>query len=307
MPASPNTAPLQRVLELMAYLDTRRGQGASRRDILDNAPGYDPDATDEASRKLLQRDIDDLGRSSGIDIAYNESDEVYRLQEPFFTPSERRAVVAAAALIDLEGFDPTGRETPAVADEDRMSVRVQIDALFTSLCDAIENRTPVTIRYDGRERVIEPWALGRWRTSWYLAAGDPEHDHALRRFRLDRFDLSGTDGALPVAGGPDAYAIPDGLDLEETFDLDPNSWGNDDPVAVEVRVAPDHRHAFLAEFDAHVMSEHDDHTVVGLTVRHRASFRIRILAFRGQAVVTAPEEIRAEIRDHLRRLAGGKS
>ena len=330
-------SPIERCVNLLAYADDRRGTGFTLEDVFANVPGYtettefgplspkhradEADDTDdersgsaedrerERRRKQLQRDFRDIAELWKIDVAFNETDQRYQILDPFFTSDERRALVSAAGIIELEGFrpdDPAGIGQ-AIGD-DRAQIKLQIDTLFRSLRDAIEDRVPVTIRYDrdDHDRVIEPWAIGRWRSHWYVAAGDPAHDHALRRFRLDRIDISDNGGELPHAGSPGAYELPDDLDLEETFDLDPNAWGPDAPVDVTVRVATDHEYAFTQEFDPTTVERLPDHVLAVVTVRHRFAFVRRILAFGGQAVVVGPPEVRAEIRDHLARTAGAR-
>lgn len=310
----------ERCLNLIAYLDERRGVGVSLSDVVNHVPGYDDppvpreptgDVTPrgrawESVRKKLKRDIDDISERLRIDIAYNETDGRYRIADPFFSPPERNALVAAAALIELDGFHPTdpGGIGQMVGDLGAQ-IRVNLDEWFSPLCAAIEDRIPVRIRYDGRERVVEPWFLGRWRTAWYLVAGDPDHDHAMRRFRLDRFDLSGDGPLFPASGEPGSYDIPDDVNPEEALDLDPNAWGPDPVTVVTVRVALDHEYAFVQEFDPEITDRAADHVVAEVPVRHREAFLIRILAFRGRAVVVGPDDVRAEFRTHLSTLAGG--
>ena len=311
----------ERRLNLIAYLDERRTARVTLDDIVNNVPGYDnpdrpiprdPDGdlktgtTEwESVRRKVRRDVKDISEKLRIDIAFNETEGSYRIGRPFFTPTERRALVAAASLIELEGFLPADRTgIGQVVGDDRAQIRVTIDDWFVPLVQAIEDRTPIRISYDGRERVVEPWFLGRWRTAWYLVAGDPDHDHQMRRFRMDRLSFADDQVSFPVVGEPGSYDIPDDVDAEEALDLDPNSWGPDPATEVEVRVAADHEYRFMQEFDAEIVERTADHVVARLVVRHRTSFVIRILAFRGQAVVLAPPDVRALVRDHLASTAG---
>ena len=52
---------------------------------------------------------------------------------------------------------------------------------------------------------------------------------------------------IALIGSEDAYEIPADFEVDAAFDLDPNSWGTDPLVRTQVRVSPDHVHAFLAE------------------------------------------------------------
>ena len=66
----------------------------------------------------------------------------------------------------------------------------------------------------------------------------------------------------------------------------------------------DHVLAFRRELGGAVVTqETDGDAVVELDVRHYESFRNRLLAFRTNAVVLAPPELVAIVRDHLAALA----
>jgi predicted DNA-binding transcriptional regulator YafY len=176
---------------------------------------------------------------------------------------------------------------------------VQVHGHVTVLRDAIDSRTAVRFGHEGKERVLEPWALGVWRGKWYVAGGDPAHAGAMRRFRLDRVEPAAGDDVLGTVGDPGAFSIPDWFDVDKAFDFDPNSWGGDPECEVTVRVEPDHLGAVVDELGGSV-----DGDTVTLTVRHYESFRNRLLGFRGHAVVTGPPDMVAMVRDHLAATVG---
>ncbi len=149
---------------------------------------------------------------------------------------------------------------------------------------------------------MEPYALGTWRTHWYLAGHDLD-ENALRRFRLDRIERG--DGTDPVEldGAAGAYAVPDGFDVDAAFDLDPNVWGTDPLLRARVQVRGDHVVAFRRELGGELIESNADGAVIELDVRHYESFRNRLLAFRTNAVVLAPPGLVAIVRDHLAALA----
>jgi hypothetical protein len=101
--------------------------------------------------------------------------------------------------------------------------------------------------------------------------------------------------------------VPTDFDADTAFDLDPNSWGTDPLVRARVRVSRDHLDAFLAELGGTVVEpvpgSDASLAVVELDVREYTSFRTRLLAFRGQAVVLEPPELVDVVRDHVRALA----
>jgi predicted DNA-binding transcriptional regulator YafY len=313
-------SPTERILHLAAYLDEHRDREVTLSDLSHDVAGYDdgaaprddhgrllPDTREWAAiRKKLKRDLDDLRTGWGIEVVYDDNAHAYRLAPPFLTAEERAALIAAAAVVAVEGVER--REPGAIGsglDDGTARVVIHVHGAVSVLRDAIDARTPVRFRHEGRERVLEPWALGVWRNQWYVAGGDREHHGEMRRFRLDRIESLAPDGGIEVAGASGSYEIPDWFDTERAFDFDPNSWGHDPPLEARVRVEPDHVATFVAEFEGAVVErEAGGAAVVGLTVRHYESFRNRLLGFRGHAVVVAPPALVTLVRDHLAALAG---
>jgi predicted DNA-binding transcriptional regulator YafY len=290
----------ERILRLAAYLEAHERDKVTLDDIRRDLAGYDDGTTEwEAARKKLQRDIKDLEEAWGIEVVYDEADHRYRLAPPFLSARERAALISAAAVVTVDGLQALERGAiGANVDDGAARVVVQVHALVTELRDAISTRTPVQFRYEGRDRVLEPWALGVWRNKWYVAGGDPTRDRIMRRFRLDRID-STVDPPLATAGNSQIYEIPDWFDLDKAFDFDPNSWGGDPPLDARVRVEADHVGAFVAELGGDEMARDDNHAWITFTVRHYESFVNRLLGFRGHAVVESPAELVALVRDHL--------
>lgn len=303
--------PTERVLSLAAYAQQR---GAiTLDDIVTDVPGYEVDGplvvgsqSWETVRKRLQRDLDDLREHWGIDLAYAPADERYQLGAPFFTPEERRALIAAAATVEVEGVaSAQSGAIGSAVDDSTTQIVIRVHALVAQLRAAIATRSTVTFSYEGDARTVQPWALGTWRHRWYLAAFDPARD-ALRRFRLDRFDDGTPTIAVDTATG--AFTVPHDFDIDAAFDLDPNVWGTDPEVRARVRVGPDHGGAFCAELGGEVVGEvvgNDGHdVVVELDVREYGSFRTRVLSFGGHAVVESPPELVDLVTAHLRAIAG---
>ena len=314
-------SPTERILHLAAYLDEHRRDDVTLSEITRDVAGYDDERTaprdewdrlvpdtkeHEAIRKKVQRDLVDLRDQWGIDAEYDDESHCYRLAPPFLTPRQRAALISAAAVVMVEGLtvDEPGAIGSAV-DDDTARVVVQVHSHVSVLRDAIDSRTAVQFRHEGRDRVLEPWALGVWRGKWYVAGGDPRHGGAMRRFRLDRIEPVVGGPMLSTVGPPEAFTIPDWFDVDKAFDFDPNSWGGDPPCDVTVRVAPDHLNAFVDEFGGDVGERDADGVTVTFTVRHYESFRNRLFAFRANAVVTGPPEMVGLVRDHLAAIADG--
>ena len=231
--------PAERILHLAAFAADRCDDGAeiTLTDIVDGV-GYPTDAerdeqrqlksgtTDwETVRKMVQRDLRDLHEHWGIRLDYDEAAHSYRLAPPFFTPDERRVLLAAVATVAVQGA-PDGEpgELGATLDDRRALVVLRLHHLVAMLRTAIGDRREVTFELYGVERHVQPYALGMWRNRWYLAGRDLDRG-ALRRYRLDRVDLG--EPAIAVLGAKHAYGIPVDFDVDAAFALDPNVWGQD--------------------------------------------------------------------------------
>ena len=306
--------PAERILALAAYLDAHRRDPITLDEIAHDVPGYrdDPTGPDlvkkskewESVRKMLQRDIDDLATLWGIEVEYDDGEHHYRLAAPFFTARERAALISASAVVAVEGLHDSEPGAIGSQVDDRLArVIVHVHDLVDDFRDAISTRTPVTFNHEGRTRVLEPWALGVWRNHWYVAGGDPAHDHEMRRFRLDRIDAP-PGRHLDAAGEPDSYTVVEWFDVDKAFDFDPNSWGHDPVLDARVRVATDHAAAFVDEFGGEVVARDAEHVWVALAVRHYESFRNRLFGFRTNAVVEKPPELIDQVRAHLTAVVG---
>ncbi len=298
-----------RVLGLPAFLETR-SRGCTLADITRNVPGYEVDGELtpgtkewEKVRKRLQRDLDDLEAGFGIRVEYHDRDYVYRLQPAFFTTDERLALISAAATVEVAGMndEPVLGELGAAVDAGAQRIVLTVPGRVEKLCGAIRTHTSVTFRYNLRERRLDPYAVGRWKTQWYVIGREHGAD-ALRKFRIDRIEVADADAtadAIEAAGPPGAYTIPPEFDAVDEMRLDPNDWGHDPLVTTRVRVEIDHVQNLQYELGGRVVARDGLHAVVELDVRHYQAFRDRLLGFREHAQVVAPPELVAYLRDHL--------
>ncbi len=308
--------PAERILKLAAFAGDRWADGAeiTLTDIVDGV-GYITHAPRDAQgqlkagtkewetvRKMVQRDLVDLREHWGIHLDYDETDHSYRLRSPFFTPDERRALIAAVATVAVQGA-PEGApgELGATLDDRRALVVLRLHHLVAALRSAISDRRAVQFGLYGVTRRVQPYALGMWHNRWYLAGHDLDRG-SLRRYRLDRVEPG--EPTIVVAGPVHAYEIPADFDVDAAFELDPNAWGHDPELLAHLRVGIDHVDAFKSELGGEVVDDDGRTAVVELAVRHYESFRNRLLAFRGSAVVLDPPALVGVVRDHLAELAG---
>ena len=290
--------PYERMVGLAAYV-VARPEGVDKWQIRDDVPGY-AGLGESALEKKLGRDRVELQQALGIDIEYSDADHQYRIRGPFFSAKERAALIAAAAIVDVDGVgdDDLPGELGTAVSQDQALVMVRVHGRVVELRDAIANRRAVRFGYKAAVRTVDPYALGMWRNRWYVVGRDHDTD-ALRKFRLDRIDV--VDGEEPVVtvGAPDAFTVPDGFEAETELRLDPNAWGTDEPLVAHVRVDHDHAPQLLGEFAGAVQHDDADGTVVTIEVRDHESFLIRLLGFGTAVALLDPPELVARLRGWL--------
>jgi predicted DNA-binding transcriptional regulator YafY len=306
-------AAVERMLRLAAYFKLRRSSAVTLADICANVPDYEAhfetdgriveDKLWEATRKKVRRDSEVLADVFGIHLDYRKDDHTYRLRAPFLSAEERDMLVAAAALVRVDGIDDEQLTAlGAAVDADGQRVVVRVHRHLLALRAALAQRVPVRFRYRDTERLFEPWAVGLWRDRWYTVGFDRRAGEQ-RVYRLDRFEDDGSGSVVaPVSDAP-RYEIPPGFDADDALVLDPNNWGHDPPVVARVRVDADWVPQFTRDFSGTVVASGDGCAVVELTVRHYESFRDRLLAFGAHAVLLEPAELVAMMREWLAGMA----
>ena len=302
--------PFSRVLQLAAYA-TERKDGFGARDVQANVPGYSGLGL-SAFEKAFKRDRESLLSSHGIDIEWSEEEQTYLVRRPYFTPKERAALIAAASVVEVEGIkdEDSLTELGGAVDLDATRIVVEVHGLVVGLRDAIAARQAVQFKYSGRVRSVHPYALGQWGNRWYVM-GPEVGDKILKRWRLDRIEDSNDPSSADISsdnplsepveliGSPDAYSIPNDLDAQQHFDLDPNDWGTDPAVTAVINVTRDQVPTFLSEFSGKLVSEDSDNAVISVVVRDYTSFIVRLLGFGTGCKLDEPEELVQRLRDWL--------
>ena len=287
--------PMERVTQLAAYVTTK-AEGCTKQDIRDDVPAY-RGLGESALEKALQRDRTLLWESVGIDLEYVDETHHYRIRPPYFTASERGALIAAAALVDVDGVgdDQLPGELGTAVSQDRALIVVRVHALVVAFRDAIAARQSVQFGYNSTDRLFDPYVLGMWTHHWYVVGS--EHGLGRRVFRLDRIEQPEEGDAVTPVGDTDAYTIPGDLDAEAELRMDPNVWGDDPRLTARVRIDRRQAPRFLGEFIAEVVAEDRDAVELNVEVRDYESFVIRVLGF-GRAVrLLDPPELVSMLRD----------
>jgi predicted DNA-binding transcriptional regulator YafY len=265
-----------------------------------DVPGYEADlgndAAWEAVRKKLRRDFALLSDVFGIQIEYDGASETYTLHPPFLTAEERDMLVAAAALVRVDGIDDEQLAAlGAAVDADGQRVVVRVHRHLLALRAALANRQAVCFQYHGTVRRFEAWAVGLWRDRWYTVGFDTGAD-AQRVYRLARIEEIDGQPAVEPTGERNSYVVPVDFQADDALVLDPNNWGHDAPLDAKIRVSKDWVPAFAREFNARIETNDGDSSVLTLTVRHYESFRDRLLGYGTQAKLLEPPELVEMVR-----------
>lgn len=200
-----------------------------REQIRDLVEGYH-DLSQQAFERTFERDKEEL-RALGVPVETGSNDPLfpdevgYRIRRRDFElpplefdaaelaalgvasgvwDSARLADTATTAVAKLRasGLDPDAGRVASFAP----SVGAHEPA-FEVLWQATLEQRPVTFRYRGLDRVVEPWRLTSRNGSWYLIGYDRTREEG-RSFKLSRIE-----GDTRAAGQPGTVTPPDAVTL----------------------------------------------------------------------------------------------
>ena len=296
-PGRDQTAPMERLVRLIGAL-TKHRDGAPLAVLL-KAVSPD-DATDEARRKMLSRDLEHLN-ALGYDIrniADAGTDGVYLMRardnrlQVHLSPEQRGELLRAAIAAGLDGMaahlgaDDAGAPAtgPASADLDL------VQRGTTRHC-------VVRFSYKGEARTVHPARVHSGPSGWYLS-GREEGSEVVKEFVVSRM----SDIALDPPGSAEAVGEP------VRRSLDPLSWEVDPPTEVVLRVPVEHRVIAENLLGTPVRAAESDAALeMTYVVTHRRVFRYRLYELGTRVSVTSPDEVRQEIVAELAALAGAAS
>ncbi|WP_433602926.1 helix-turn-helix transcriptional regulator [Nocardia sp. CA-135953] len=316
---------VERLMNLViALLSTRQFLTAER--IRDSVAGYEDSASDEAFSRMFERDKNEL-RDLGIPLevgqvsrfstveGYRINRDAYELPDIDLTSEEAAAVAVAVqmwespelaaaaegALLKLRAAGIHVETDAAVASVPAVPARTRgSDAVLGKLLTAIDAGQAVRFEHRGAinepyvMRDVEPWGVVTHNGRWYLVGHDRNRD-AVRSFRLSRI---GDD--VTAYGPPNAVSKPDGVDLREIVGTVTGSA----PVTGTATVWVADGHGREIRRLGHVLEERtigERHgVVVELPIRSRDWLARLITGLGPDAVVLAPEELRADVVARLR-------
>lgn len=290
-PGRDQAAPMERLVRLLGVLSAHpRGAPV---DLLLRALGS-PDGSDEARRKMLQRDLEQLNRL-GYDIS-NLADSgqggqyVMRARDNrlqvHLTAEERGELLRAALAAQLQNLaGHLGADRPA-GTAPSGSGAGSLDLVQR----ATARRCLVRFDYKGEARVVHPARVHSGPSGWYLSGREDGQD-VVKEFVVSRMsgvalDAPGTAEAVSEAARPS---------------LDPLSWLEDPPTEVLVEVPAEHQLLVENLLGPPRRAEPAEGSTLTLTyvVTNRAVFRWRIYELGTRVRVRGPEDVRRELLAEL--------
>jgi proteasome accessory factor B len=309
----------ERLINLViCLLHTRSYLSADRlREII---PGYGDAPTDDAFKRMFERDKEDL-RDLGIPLEtgslHNWDDEIgyriarndYALPDLNLEPDEAAAIglaariwssaaLGASATRALRKLEAAGVEITPLPEGLHPGVGAATAGLPV-VADAVREGRRLTFDYRGvtdtepAPRHIEPWGLVWWHGRWYLAGHDIDRG-APRVFRMSRIV-----GSPVPTGPPGSVEVPGGIDL-------PALVSASDPRGPQVlaRLKVRHGRAIgLRRQTVDVADDGDGWDVVTVACPDPHQLADQVLGYGAEVVILSPDEAREAVVHRLRALS----
>ncbi|TQF06226.1 WYL domain-containing protein [Kitasatospora acidiphila] len=315
-------AKAERLMNLaLCLMNTRRP--LSKRELRESIEAYREawaQGSEDAFNRMFERDKDDL-RELGlvIDVDENTLDgeagylarpDRNRLPEIALDAEEAAALSLAArvwqqarlsgaasgALQKLRAAGvPFTEASAGTALEPYIPVR---EAAFEPLLLAARDRRPVSFDYRKagaavvEPRSVEPWALECWRGHWYLAGWDRDRG-ASRVFRLSRIA-----GKVRSRQGAFTAPVPEHVDVRATVARFAGE-GATATATVKLRRGSAYPLRAKALAERQVDADWDE-----LEIPYGRGLAADLSEYGPDVVVLAPQELRAELIERLRAVAG---
>jgi proteasome accessory factor B len=310
----------ERLINLViCLLHTRSFISAER--LRETIPGYADAASEEAFKRMFERDKEDL-RDLGIPLEtgslHNWDDEIgyritrndYALPELTLEPDEAAAVGLAARMWSSAALGASATRALRKLEAAGVAITPLPEGLqpgvgggsrgLPAIAEAVREGRRVTFDYRGASdavpasRRVEPWGVVWWHGRWYLAGHDLDRD-APRVFRLARMV-----GEPQAEGAPGEVTVPDGIDLTALVSASDPS-GSD--VLARVKVRHD-RAIGLRRQSVDLVDNGDGWDVVTVPCPDPESLADQVLGYGPDAVILSPAEARDGLIRRLQSLVG---
>ena len=299
---------VDRLLNLAAaLLDT--SSPLSIDEIRRNVPGYSSCASDDAFRRMFERDKEGL-IDIGVVITFHDTSEVQtgysatRAQELTslqLTPGELASLELAAASVRLNDSSESDvlqavqQLGGGVADAAEHVAALDIPDNLADLFEAIRKHRVVSFTYSSSPREVQPHRLEFRRGRWYLSGFDLSRD-ADRSFRVDRI-------ASKVKASTDGVFEPP--EDRRRVNLEPWAMGSGDPLVATVALDPEIAALFFNEYPnvEEPLPNEAGSVLVDLPVVNVTGLFIMLLSYLDRVELVGPAEIRDKFCQLLLSLA----
>ncbi|MEW1912173.1 WYL domain-containing protein [Kitasatospora sp. NPDC085895] len=318
-------AKAERLMNLaLCLMNTRRP--LSKKELRESVEAYREawqQGSEDAFNRMFERDKDDL-RELGLvidvdenaldgEIGYLARRDRNRLPEIVLDAEEAAALTlvarvwqqakmsgaASGALQKLRAAGvPFAEDAEHTALEPRIPAR---EAAFEPLLVAARDRRPVTFDYRkagasaAEQRAVEPWALECWRGHWYLAGYDRDRQSA-RVFRLSRIT-----GKVRSRAGSFTGEVPEHVDVRAHVARFAGEGAVTEGATATVRLR--RGAAFPLRGRAIATTRVDEHWDE-LEIPYGYGLGADLAEFGPDVVVLGPDDLRADVIDRLRAVAG---
>lgn len=235
----------------------------------------------------------------GIEIRYNSSTFEYYIEE---SDEPRRGATITDWLLNSAATSSVVSESRQISSriflEDIPSAREHLNIVI----DAVKHNHPVQFDYapytrvnPSRDVVVEPYFLNLLRQRWYMT-GRNTADGKIKTYALDRI--------VKASILPETFEIP--------ADFDATTYSSDSFGVIfsmgkphDIRLRVDSRRArYLRTLPLHHSQDeyiHDGFSVFTYRLRLTPDLVSEIISMGGDVTVEAPDELRAMVKDQLRK------
>lgn len=251
----------------------------------------------QISKRTFQRDIQDIYSLYNIEIKYDYTQRVYKIE--FNTEPEISERI-------LEAFDTFN----ALNISDRLSDFIHFEKrrpagtenLF-GLLHAIRNRVQIKFEYHKfwedmvSQRTAEPYALKEFKNRWYILANDT-NDSKIKSFALDRLSN------LEITKRK--FTFPANFNVEENYRYCFGIISPDDEEPQEIVLSFEaFQGKYIKSLPLHetqkVLVDNENELQIGLKLFLTHDFIMELLSFGSSMKVQQPQSLAEEIKEELKR------
>ena len=309
--------PLERVTNLLALLLESRTPVTLRR-IADELTDWYPTTSPVALRgaferdKALLRDIgvpietEVMGGDQAGETGYRIDRDRYELRGLQLDDDERHALQMAVATIRSDvGQEGVWKLGGSVLQSSAVAANLPQLPGLPALRSASSEHVTVSFTYRGVDRRLDPYGLLLRDGFWYVVGHDHGH-RSVRTYRVDRIE-----GAVTLDAGSTFVRPPD-FDPAAVFPKDAKRLGaepGEEQRAAHVLVDVPAATAVERELGAASVTERrpDGSVEFRVPCANHDAFRSWVLGLGAHAEVLGPPEVRGELVEWLRQVAGERS